>query len=326
MRERRTRIPFLLAAGGLVILLVTGAPAGPAAGSFVPSGDPPDLASLLPARVLGYAPLEKDGIYTADTLYELLDGGAEVYRSFHVRRVASRRYGKPGAPDILADLFDMGSSRDAFGAFHHDIRDGEDASAGTESDLAGGSLSFWKDRYFVSLVALSDSPETRQAVLGLGQDIAARIPGTGGRPEILRLLPRAGLQEERISYFHDWTYLNTRHVIADENLLLLDGETEGVLARYRDEAGKPAQPVKGGRPSHLLLLVRYPTEIRAKQALEKFLAGHLPGADREGIARSREGTWAAARAAGDLVVAVLDAEQKPDISRIVSEVRRARGG
>jgi len=324
MRKRWIRIPLLLAAGGLALLLVTGAPAAPPVGISVPSGDPPDLASLLPGQVLGYVPQEKDGFYTADTLYELLDGGAEVYRSFHVRRVVSRRYGKPGAPDILTDLFDMGSSRDAFGAYHHDIRDGTNATAGVESDMVGSSLSFWKGRFFVSLVSLADTPETRRAVLELGREIAARIRGTGERPEILRLIPRAGLQKERMSYFHDWTYLNTRHVIADENLLLLDGGTEGILARYRDEAGKPAQPGKGSRSSHLLLLVRYPTEERAKQALEKFLTGYLPGADRQGIARRKEGKWAAAQAAGDLVVAVLDATQKPDIGKIVSEVRRAR--
>lgn len=322
MCKRWIRIPLLLAAGGLVILLAAGAPAGEAS---VPPGDPLDPASLLPARVLGYAPLEKDGIYSADTLYELLDGGAEVYRSFHVRQVVSRRYGKPGAPDILADLFDMGASRDAFGAYHHDIRDGKDATAGTESDMAGSSLALWKDRYFVSLVALADTPGTRQAVLELGREIGARIRGTGERPEILRLLPRAGLVKERVSYFHDWTYLNTRHVIADENLLLLGEETEGILARYRDEAGKPAEGGKGGRPSHLLLLVRYPTRERAKRAAEKFLAGYLPGADREGIARRKDGKWGAARASGDLVVAVLDAAEKPDIGKMVSEVERVRG-
>jgi len=315
MCKRWFRIPFLLTVGGLVFFLIT---AAPPAGLSAPSGDPPDPASLLPGQVLGYVPQEKDGVYTADTLYELLDGGAEVYRSFHVRRVVSRRYGKPGAPDILADLFDMGSSRDAFGAYHHDIRDGRDATAGVESDMAGSSLSFWKDRYFVSLVALADTPDTRRAVLDLGREIAAKIRGTGERPKILRLLPRSGLMKERVSYFHDWTYLNTRHVIADENLLLLDEETEGILARYRDEAGK------GSRPSHLLLLVRYPTKERAKQAVEKFLAGYLPGADRRGIARRKEGKWAAAQAAGDLVVVVLDAAERPDIGKMVSEVRRAR--
>ncbi len=324
MRERRTRIPFFLA--GLVILLAAGGPAGSAAGDSMHPKDSPDLASLLPEQVLGYTPAEKDGAYTAENLHLLLDGGAEVYLSFHVRRVVSRRYDKSNAPDILADVFDMGSSRDAFGAYHHDIRDGEDVAAGTESDMAGSSLAFWKDRFFVSLVALADAPETRQAIQAMGREIAGRIPGAGEKPAILRLLPREGLQKGRISYFHDWTYLNTRHVIADENLLLLDGRTEGVLARYREGTGEGEQPGKEGRAFFLLVLVRYPTEERAKQALEKFLSGYLPGADREGTGRSGEGKWAAAQAAGSLVVVVLDAERRPDISRIMSEVRRAEDG
>ena len=68
----------------------------------------------------------KESPVTADTLFDFIDGGAEVYRSFNVQRVVSRRYGRTGAPDLMADLFDMGSSRDAFGAYHHDIRDGKE--------------------------------------------------------------------------------------------------------------------------------------------------------------------------------------------------------
>jgi hypothetical protein len=321
--SRRWLPSRFLTAGCLVILLATGAAALPV-GISVPSADPPDPASLLPEQVLGYAPLEKDGVYSAETLHELIDGGAEVYLSFHVGRVVNRRYGKAGAPDILADLFDMGSSRDAFGAYHHDLRDGRDVSAGVESDMSGSSLAFWKDRYFVSIVALADTPDAQRAVQELGRAIAAKIGRTGAAPEILRLLPGDGLIKERISYFHDWTYLNTRHVIADENLLLLDGKSEGVLARYRDDSGKGAPPGTGSRPSHLLLIARYPSAERAKQALEKFQAGYLPGADRQGIARRSDGKWAAARTTGDLIVVVLDAAKKPDMGKLVSGIERAR--
>jgi len=307
-----------------LILLAAGAAAEPVLGISVPSGDSPDPASLFPEQVLGYAPLEKDGVYTAETLHELIDGGAEVYLSFHVRRVVNRRYGKAGSPDILADVFDMGTSRDAFGAYHHDIRDGRDVSAGVESDMSGASLAFWKDRYFVSIVSLADTPDAQRAAQELGRMIAAKVGRTGAAPEILRLLPGDGLMKERISYFHDWTYLNTRHVIADENLLLLEGKSEGVLARYRDDPGKGTPPGTGGRPSHLLLIARYPSAERAQQALEKFRAGYLPGADRQGVARRADGRWAAARVTGDLIVVVLDAAKKPDMGKLVSGIDRAR--
>ncbi len=117
-------------------------------------------ASLLPDSIGGYAPQEEDGVYTYDTLFKLIDGSAEVYRSFNIHLAVSRRYGKPGASDIFVDIFDMGSSRDAFGAYHHDVREGEEAGVGHESERMGSVLFFWKDRYYVSILALRETPET----------------------------------------------------------------------------------------------------------------------------------------------------------------------
>jgi uncharacterized protein DUF6599 len=296
---------------GVLIILIASLPGTPLRAETSPSQDDArDLSSFLPAEVQGYAPQEQDGSYTADTLFDLIDGGAEVYRSFHVRRVVSRRYGKKDAADLLVDLFDMGSSRDAFGAYHHDLRDGEDAGTGAESEIAGSALAFWKDRYFVSIVPLADAPETRSAAAALGKEIARRIPGTGAKPEVVGLLPAGGLERDRIAYFHDWTYLNTRKDLAEENLLLLDGTTEGILARYRE-------------PAHLLLIARYPSPQRAKQAAEKFRSGYLQGADAEGVVRREDGTWAAAQAQGDLVVAVLESVRKPDMGAVMAEIRKA---
>lgn len=271
-------------------------------------------AELLPDDVQGYVPQGKDGLYTPENLFDLLNGGAEVYRSFNVRLVVNRRYGKPDAPDIMVDLFDMASSADAFGAYHHDMREGETADVGHESERMGSALFFWKDRYYVSILAMRETQETERAVLALGRAIAANIPNPGVKPEILSWLPREGLQPTQITYFHDWAYLNTRFHLGDDNLLELDRETEGVLARYRSAAGS----------SFLLMLTRYPSDGRAGPALARFLGGYLPGADRPGVARRPDGKWAAARSSGDLVVVVLDADNRPDIEQLVAGVNEAR--
>ncbi|MEE9218219.1 MAG: DUF6599 family protein [Acidobacteriota bacterium] len=300
--------------GAMALLLVTNAPADTPTGS-------PEAATFLPDRVHGYTPQKEDGVYTYDTLFELIDGGAEVYRSFNVRLVVSRRYGKPGAPDILADIFDMGTSQDAFGAYHHDLRDGKDAGLGHESDYVGGALYFWKDRYFVSIIGFDDTEEMEQVIVALGRDIAQRIPNKGSKPELLRLLPGEGLDAARVSYFHDWTYLNTRHFLADENLLELGRDTEGILARYRSaDRGS----TEAGEGPFLLLLVRYSSEARAARALDRFLAGYLPNADAAGVGRREDGTWTAAQAMGEVVLVVLEAAGRSGVERLVAEVKKMR--
>jgi hypothetical protein len=226
------------------------------------------LQLLLPNEVRGWTRGRADGLYTHDTLYDLIDGGAEVYRALNVRAVLSREYVKPGATDIAADLFDMGSAADAYGAFHHDMREGEDAGVGDESEAFGGSVAFWRDRFFVSLVAMDDDTETCDALRAIGFAISAAIPSTGQPPALVRALPASGLVSSQIHYFHDKALLDRHLFLGEENLLDLDRSTEGVVARYRfaDPTGTPPEPRTA------LLLVRYPKAARAERAITAITA------------------------------------------------------
>jgi hypothetical protein len=221
--------------------------------------DPRELARLLPDDVRGWTRSRADGLYHHDNLFDLIDGGAEVYRALNVRAVLSRQYGKPAAPDIIVDVFDMGSTADAFGAFHHDMREGEDAGVGDESEAFGGSIAFWRDRYFVSEVAFDDDTATCNALRELGFAISSVIPSTGQPPQLVRALPAAGLVTSQVHYFHDKALLDRHLFLGEDNVFDLDRQTEGVVARYR--LGKPARA--GGDPATALLLVRYPSAARA---------------------------------------------------------------
>jgi len=118
--------------------------------------DPASLCGLLPAEVHGWEATGPGQLYDPDSLYEYIDGGAEVYRALNVRAVCARTYARESAPEFTADLFEMGSPADAFGAYHHDMREGEPAGVGQESELADGSLAFWKGPYFVSILLMEE--------------------------------------------------------------------------------------------------------------------------------------------------------------------------
>jgi len=154
------------------------------------------LSALLPEKAEGYAPAGPDRHFTADTLFDLIDGGAEIYRAFNVQRTVHRRYTHAEANDIIADIFDMGSAADACGAYHNDIREGENPGIGRESEYQGGSLSFWKDRYYVSVVAIHESAASARAVRAIGAAVAEAIPGDAAPPALAGLLPEEGLLVE----------------------------------------------------------------------------------------------------------------------------------
>jgi hypothetical protein len=271
--------------------------------------DSKHLAKLFPPTFRGWSRGEPDGFYDRETIYELIDGGAEVYLALNLQVTLSRRYVKAGAPEIIADLFDMGSPADAFGAFRHDMREGEEVGVGRASELEGTNLAFWKDRYFVSLVALAESKEIVSMLKDLGKEIAGRIEADGPPPSLVRRVPEAGLDKNQLHYFHDKMLLDRHFDMGKENLLALDMKTEGLLARYKGKAKKPS----------LLLLVRYPDRKKAKKAFDRFTSVCLPA----GTAKNRQGRWGGASLDGDLFIGVFEAPSRGEVERLIDEVLKS---
>jgi hypothetical protein len=262
------------------------------------------LSRLLPAQVDGWKPEGKDTYFDHNTLFSLINGGAEVYRALNVKQVVDRRYRQADGPDIIVDVFDMGSSKDAFGAFHIDIREEQDVGVGHESEYQGGALYFWKDRYFVSVVSLKETQASKRAVIALGRAIAKKIPQQGKMPGLVGRLPQKGLVKSQVHYFHDWEGLNRLHFIADDNLLGLSRDTEGILARYR--------------PSGVLVLIRYPHRQDAGLAYKRFV--EIFKADQRGVFE-KEGKFSGARVSGSLFVGVFSAASKGEVLELAGGIQ-----
>jgi len=252
------------------------------------------LASYIPSTI-GPWLSEADQSFDAETVFDYIDGAGEVYRSYNMRLLIARRFQKDGRPDIVVDAFDMGASADAFGVFTHDL-DGEDAGIGQGSTYKAGLLSFWKDRYFLSVYAEEETTETRAAVLDLGRQIAEAIPGRGEPPALLKLLPVDGLEARTTRFFHTASVLNYHYFVADANILLLGPETDAVLAAY---GGKEDR-------SHMLV-VSYGGVAGAGRAAESFRREYMPDAGGNPAVRTENGRWTAARAAGRYCAVVFDA-------------------
>jgi len=152
----------------LIVLLIWALPIiTGVGGSYM--GDPKsDLATLLPDNVEGWNISEKDNIYDRHNLYNYIDGGAELYLSYGFEKVINRIYTAPGQPDILLDLFDIGTSQDAYGVFSHS-RETEDETFGQGSQYTAGLLLFWKDHYFVSILAHPETEASKKAIFRLAR-------------------------------------------------------------------------------------------------------------------------------------------------------------
>jgi hypothetical protein len=266
------------------------------------------LFSVLPAELGGWKKPDTPERYTKSNLYDYIDGGAELYISYNFQSLLAVRYKGRGEDEIVIDVFDMGNSYNAFGVFSHG-RESEDDLVGQGSEYNSGLLTFWKERYYISIMAYPETDEKKQTVLELGRRLAEAIRGEGPLPPVLAFLPRANLIPGSVRYFHHYIWLNSHFFIANENILGIDDQTQAVLAKYRN-----------GETTFHLLLALYPDASRAEQAQQRFLRHYLPGAV-EGTAETAAGKWTGCRLRDNILTIVFNAPSKDLLASYLGQIK-----
>jgi hypothetical protein len=255
----------------------------------------------LPTEVTGWKWDGKDMKYNSRTLFDYIDGAAELYLAYGFQNLVVRRLAKPGQPPIIVERYELASPGDAYGVFSFEHQD-EPVGIGQGSEFGGGLLRFWKGRYFVSVYAEGEGKEVESAIIRLGRATADSIPDTGPEPKLIALIPGKdlGLVDKSIRYLRSHVLLNQRVFISHQNILHLSGETEAVLAVYLRERQKVH-----------LLLIRYPNVPKGEEALQSFTKAYMPDGDRDRV-RTEDRKWTFARQEENYVLIVIGAPREAD--------------
>ena len=257
-----------------------------------------DLQTDLPGRIMGWSRKTEDQIYTPQTIFSYINGGAEVYKAYNMQRCLSRRYTTSGGPAIVLDAFDMGTSEDAYGVFTHDPA-GDVIQLGQDGRLRPGWINFWKDRFFISIYSEEETPAAQKAIRLLADKVDSLIKARGTRPKIIGRLPAEGLQAPSIRYLHHHVILNYHYYLSDENLLNLSPETEAALAGYQRKDAEA-----------LVLLVSYPEATAASNAFTNFNRHYLEQGGKNGLVVLENNKWSGSKIRGRLLVIVLEADSR----------------
>jgi hypothetical protein len=282
---------------------------------FIPNGlagEKITMADLQwPASINGWTWDKEDRVFDRETLYNHIDGAAEVYLSYNFQKAFVRRFVKPGHPDIVAEIYRMGSSVDAFGIFSLEQQDPE-AGIGQGSEFGGSLLRFWKGNIFVSILGEGEGKDLEAALLTLGRKLAEGLEITGALPEALQFLPDnlpGFTAKEKLCFLRSHILLNRCYFLSHANILNLEKDVEAVFARYSQG------PIK-----IRLVIVQYPSEPRAGAAFNAFTSAFMPEAGQDHLVRLEDQTWAKAERHRNFIVLVFGSTQSgqtEEISRAV---------
>ena len=276
-----------------------------AQGQTVLAADFSHLDTLLGGIPTGKWKKIDEAFYNRETLYDYINGGAELYLSYGFQGLISNNYRMEKQPDIIIDLFDMGTSHNAFGVFTHS-REEIAHDFGQGSQYTAGLLLFWKYRYYISILASPETPESKKTVYDIARKIDARIGKTGELPELLSRLPVEQLMEVSVRYFTHHIWQNSYYFITEENIFHIGEQSDAVIAKYQDMG--------------ILMLIEYKSEDDAHRALASFQKFYLPESPGGEIIQIEDGSWTSAQVTDRLLKAVFNAPSESAVQTLIDAV------
>ncbi len=160
------------------------------------------LESLIPKKDLpdGWVLVEGPQPYTKKTLFEHIDGQAELYFKYGFQKSVFAIYQnrKNQEDQIELDIYDMGNALQAFGIFSRFRNEDRPGGFGLESYLDDHSALFYQGRYFVMLYATESNPDFLRQFSKL---VSLKISDPSPPPKEIGYFPKNGLKPGSIQYF-----------------------------------------------------------------------------------------------------------------------------
>ncbi|MCX5835040.1 MAG: hypothetical protein NTV99_11135 [Deltaproteobacteria bacterium] len=178
----------------------------------------------IPECPKGWLLEDKVVLYDRETLFDYINGEAELYFPYGFEVLATARYVQKGNPDtaIAADVYRMASLLDAFGIYSNYRKpDAAASQIGAEGFLSSSQLMFYQDRYFIRLQASGVTSIEKDVFLACGRAISKNLPPGAGRPGEVEILHVPGVLPGTVRYIArsllGYAFLR-RGLVADANL------------------------------------------------------------------------------------------------------------
>lgn len=245
---RNVLLVVLLAAVALGIGIGCGGESAPQTESGSPTGFFPDKIDSL--SIVRSSDVR---LFVGDSLWEYINGGAELYHLYGFGDVATAYYSR-GETEIVGDVYRFDSDEGCFGLYS-ELRppEADPVPYGVEGFSTGASTDYVKGRYLVRLTGYDETEATVNLIADMAAIMNAAVPGTTELPATFARLPETN-KVERSEFYKADSYLGhdflkrvygRLYAIDGDTLTFFCVEAGNILQNWRDAAGDDASDYGG---------------------------------------------------------------------------------
>lgn len=231
-------------------------------GSLSERAKGPSLRDILPG-VNSWVLSEEPQNYVPATLYEYINGAAEIYLSYDFKELIVGQYKEEKSETSLSvEIYDMGNEKNAFGIYSVErVPDSHFLSIGNQGYLEEGILNFIVGKYYIKLLCFDCDEEVDTVLKSFSEDIVERVGEGGQIPSILSHFPQEGLIQNSekfilknflgYEFLHDGYLANYQLENLEFDCFIIIGENEedaqNMLKYYLEKRGSSnIQDISGG--------------------------------------------------------------------------------
>jgi len=167
----------------------------PAKTSSQPTGEPMEIA--------GFKPMGATEFYSADNLFEKIDGRSGAYIGFNFQGLRCRSFEVPQAKGSFVDVYEyrMDTPVNAFGIFALE-RDPKGKPVDFAPEGYSGEIGYYfrQGAYYIQIIASDAQPKTMEVAQALAENRAKSIPQDNTGLEARRRLPVAHMIPESVGF------------------------------------------------------------------------------------------------------------------------------
>lgn len=169
--------------------------------------------------------IETARTFTSDNLWEYINGAADNFLNYGFQRVITAEYkSKEQEAEFVIDIYKMEDIKNGYGIYASErASDVSLIYIGDEGYYSGGSLMFWKDRYYIKMISYDDNDFTKQLLTNVGKNISQKIGTSKASLPILTWLPGENIKKNSKRYL-------------SKDIVGLEFLKDGYMAEY-NEAG-----------------------------------------------------------------------------------------
>ncbi len=158
-------------------------------------------ASIQSPEIQGFSLKGKPMTYTPDTLYEYINGAADLYLNYHFKKLTVFEYRNKEKGSITVDIYEHKDMNNGFGIYCSEKpRKGNFMKIGTEGYYEQGVLNFYKGKYYVKVSSFGIKKDEKKILSKLTHAFAKQFKSKSSLPKAIIGFPKKNLVTKSEKY------------------------------------------------------------------------------------------------------------------------------